>query len=44
MGFIACGTNSGLLKVMKLETSKEKGASNLSMNQELPGHKGTYLI
>jgi hypothetical protein len=43
MGFIAAGTNNGILKVMKLETPKEKGGSNLTMNQELPGHKGIQL-
>jgi hypothetical protein len=43
LGFIAAGTNNGILKVMKLETTKEKGASNLTMNQELPGHKGTRI-
>ena len=43
LGFIAAGTNNGILKVMKLESTKEKGASNLTMNQELPGHKGTLI-
>lgn len=47
-GFIACGGEDGLLKVLKLEVtpssdSKLKGLaapSNLSMNQSLEGHNG----
>jgi len=47
-GWIACGGESGLLKVLKLESAvtKTKGAkgvaapSNLSMNQTLEGHNG----
>ncbi len=47
-GFIACGGEDGLLKVLKLEVapskdSKLKGLaapSNLSMNQSLDGHNG----
>uniref|UniRef100_A0A8B9JMT6 WD repeat-containing protein 35 n=1 Tax=Astyanax mexicanus TaxID=7994 RepID=A0A8B9JMT6_ASTMX len=46
-GFIACGGDEGLLKVLKLETqtddAKLKGLaapSNLSMNQTLEGHSG----
>ncbi|KAH3709667.1 hypothetical protein DPMN_069130 [Dreissena polymorpha] len=48
-GYIACGGEDGLLKVLKLETQsgkdvKAKGLaapSNLSMNQTLEGHSGT---
>ena len=47
-GYIACGGEDGLLKVLKLEVasstdSKLKGLaapSNLSMNQSLDGHNG----
>ena len=47
-GWLACGGEGGLLKVLKLETqeSKETNArgiaapTNLSMNQTLEGHKG----
>ncbi|ELT97636.1 hypothetical protein CAPTEDRAFT_160931 [Capitella teleta] len=47
-GYIACGGEDGLLKVLKLETQsgkdpKVKGLaapSNLSMNQTLEGHSG----
>ncbi|XP_053382408.1 WD repeat-containing protein 35-like isoform X3 [Mercenaria mercenaria] len=47
-GYIACGGEDGLLKVLKLETQtgkdvKAKGLaapSNLSMNQTLEGHSG----
>ncbi|XP_071111924.1 WD repeat-containing protein 35-like isoform X1 [Haliotis cracherodii] len=47
-GYIACGGEDGLLKVLKLETQtgkdmKVKGLaapSNLSMNQSLEGHSG----
>lgn len=54
-GFIACGGENGLLKVLKLDTSDQegvagKGASkglaaprNLSMNQTLEGHAGSVL-
>ncbi|EQC32501.1 hypothetical protein SDRG_09827 [Saprolegnia diclina VS20] len=51
-GWIACGGQSGLLKVLKLEsaTSKEgKGMrgiaaqSNLTMNQSLDGHAGSVV-
>jgi WD repeat-containing protein 35 len=44
-GWIACGGDNGLLKVLKLETaedSKHKGIAapnNLTMNQTLEGHK-----
>jgi WD repeat-containing protein 35 len=50
-GWIACGGDSGLLKVLKLEStsskdSKAKGVaapSNLSMNQTLEGHNGAVV-
>ncbi|XP_051471912.1 WD repeat-containing protein 35 isoform X3 [Apus apus] len=48
-GYIACGGEDGLLKVLKLETqtdeAKIKGLaapSNLSVNQTLEGHSGTW--
>lgn len=31
-GFIACGGDQGLLKVLKLDTGKGQGGGNLSMN------------
>ncbi|KAF7710784.1 WD repeat-containing protein 35 isoform X2 [Silurus meridionalis] len=50
-GFIACGGDEGLLKVLKLETqtddAKLKGLaapSNLSMNQTLEGHTGAVQV
>ncbi|XP_073481441.1 WD repeat-containing protein 35 isoform X2 [Aquarana catesbeiana] len=50
-GYIACGGESGLLKVLKLEMqsddSKLKGLaapSNLSMNQTLEGHSGSVQV
>ncbi|XP_026864060.2 WD repeat-containing protein 35 isoform X2 [Electrophorus electricus] len=50
-GFIACGGDEGLLKVLKLETqtddAKLKGLaapSNLSMNQTLEGHSGAVQV
>ncbi|XP_066495950.1 WD repeat-containing protein 35 [Tiliqua scincoides] len=50
-GFIACGGEDGLLKVLKLETktdeAKLKGLaapSNLSMNQTLEGHCGSVQV
>ncbi|XP_012869217.1 PREDICTED: WD repeat-containing protein 35 [Dipodomys ordii] len=50
-GFIACGGEEGLLKVLKLETqtddAKLKGLaapSNLSMNQTLEGHSGAVQV
>lgn len=47
-GWIACGGEDGLLKVLKLEPQQAKDAkikglaapSNLSMNQTLEGHNG----
>eukprot|EP00929_Paragymnodinium_shiwhaense_P008039 TRINITY_DN111964_c0_g1_i1.p1 TRINITY_DN111964_c0_g1~~TRINITY_DN111964_c0_g1_i1.p1 ORF type:complete len:1227 (-),score=335.65 TRINITY_DN111964_c0_g1_i1:276-3956(-) len=49
-GWIACGGESGLLKILKLESSPEAGAkaggaqSNLSMNQTLEGHQGNIMV
>ncbi|XP_063088248.1 WD repeat-containing protein 35 isoform X3 [Cavia porcellus] len=50
-GFIACGGEDGLLKVLKLETqtddAKLRGLaapSNLSMNQILEGHSGSVQV
>uniref|UniRef100_A0A672HZ28 WD repeat-containing protein 35 n=1 Tax=Salarias fasciatus TaxID=181472 RepID=A0A672HZ28_SALFA len=50
-GFIACGGDDGLLKVLKLETqtddAKLKGLAapnNLSMNQTLDGHSGAVQV
>mmetsp|Transcript_32306 Transcript_32306/g.92700 ORF Transcript_32306/g.92700 Transcript_32306/m.92700 type:complete len:1232 (-) Transcript_32306:146-3841(-) len=49
-GWIACGGESGLLKVLKLESSSDSLAkagnaqSNLSMNQTLEGHQGNIMV
>nr|CAD7597375.1 unnamed protein product [Timema genevievae] len=49
-GFIACGGEDGLLKVLRLDSGKEgklKGLaapSNLSMNQTLDGHSGQIQV
>ncbi|KAK3766441.1 hypothetical protein RRG08_056115 [Elysia crispata] len=51
-GYIACGGEDGLLKVVKLETQTGKDAkvkglaapSNLSMNQSLEGHSGAVQV
>lgn len=49
-GYIACGGDDGLLKVLKLEApddQKIKGlaaATNLSMNQTLEGHSGRIQV
>ncbi|XP_014880657.1 WD repeat-containing protein 35-like [Poecilia latipinna] len=50
-GFIACGGEDGLLRVLKLETQTDdnrlKGLaapSNLSMNQTLEGHGGAVQV
>ncbi|XP_067008662.1 WD repeat-containing protein 35 [Anabrus simplex] len=49
-GYIACGGEDGLLKVLKLESGKDgklKGLaapSNLSMNQTLEGHSGHIQV
>lgn len=42
-GYIAVGGDEGLLKILKLEASKDGliAPSNLSMNQTLDGHNGT---
>jgi WD repeat-containing protein 35 len=51
-GWIACGGDSGLLKVLKLELTTGQGPlkkggvaapSNLSMNQTLDGHHGKVM-
>jgi len=48
-GWIVCGGENGLLKVLKLDSSRsmdKKGASgpsNLSMNQTLEGHNGAVV-
>ncbi|XP_077517801.1 intraflagellar transport protein Oseg4 [Amblyomma americanum] len=49
-GYIACGGDNGLLKVLKLETEKDgkvrglAAPSNLSMNQTLEGHSGVVQV
>ncbi|XP_071961535.1 WD repeat-containing protein 35-like isoform X2 [Antedon mediterranea] len=51
-GYIACGGDGGLLKVLKLETQTGKDVkvrglaapSNLSMNQTLEGHSGAVQV
>lgn len=43
-GWIACGGDDNLLKVIKLESGKGEGGGNLSMNQTLNGHGGTVDI
>lgn len=51
-GFIACGGEDGLLKVLKLEVIASKdpklkglaAPTNLSMNQSLEGHNGQLLL
>ena len=51
-GWIACGGEDGLLKVLKLEPQQAKDVkikglaapSNLSMNQTLDGHNGRVLL
>lgn len=51
-GWIACGGENGLLKVLKLEVQQGRDAklkglaapSNLTMNQTLEGHNGTSLF
>ncbi|CAB3360361.1 Hypothetical predicted protein [Cloeon dipterum] len=49
-GYIACGGDDGLLKILKLDSAKDgkaKGlaaASNLSMNQTLEGHNGQIQV
>jgi len=51
-GWIACGGDNGLLKVLKLESGTPKDpkskmpptTSNLSMNQTLEGHNGSVMV
>ena len=43
-GYIACGGDQGLLKVLKLDTGKGQGGGNLSMNQNLQGHAGKIQL
>ena len=43
-GWVACGGENGLLKVIKLESSKGQGGGSLSMNQNLQGHTGTTRV
>jgi WD repeat-containing protein 35 len=47
-GWIACGGENGLLKVLKLDNgqpnSNAKGGSNLSMNQTLEGHERALSV
>ncbi|KAK3238460.1 WD repeat-containing protein 35 [Cymbomonas tetramitiformis] len=51
-GWIACGGDNGLLKVLKLESGTPKdpkskmapASSNLSMNQTLEGHNGSVMV
>eukprot|EP01063_Lacrimia_lanifica_P003469 TRINITY_DN1185_c0_g1_i1.p1 TRINITY_DN1185_c0_g1~~TRINITY_DN1185_c0_g1_i1.p1 ORF type:complete len:1246 (+),score=479.60 TRINITY_DN1185_c0_g1_i1:153-3890(+) len=42
-GWIACGGENGLLKVLKLDVDRH-AASNLSMNQTLDGHEGAVGV
>ena len=39
-GWIGCGGDQGLLKVLRLDSGKAQGGGNLSMNQNLQGHSG----
>ncbi|VDK78943.1 unnamed protein product [Dibothriocephalus latus] len=49
-GYIACGGEDGLLKVLKLEAQKEDSTlglaapTNLAMNQTLEGHNGMVQV
>ncbi|MCL4131009.1 UNVERIFIED_CONTAM: hypothetical protein GTU68_000378, partial [Idotea baltica] len=49
-GYIACGGDDGLLKVLRLDSGKDGKAkglaapSNLSMNQSLEGHSGPIHV
>jgi WD repeat-containing protein 35 len=43
-GWIACGGDNGMLKVLKLESGKGQGGGNLSMNQNLQGHSGEVQV
>jgi len=47
-GWIACGGENGLLKVLKLEAADPRGGvaapTNLTMNQTLEGHQGAVVV
>eukprot|EP00756_Hemistasia_phaeocysticola_P065639 Hpha_TRINITY_DN8695_c0_g1::TRINITY_DN8695_c0_g1_i1::g.168905::m.168905/K19674/WDR35, IFT121; WD repeat-containing protein 35 len=43
-GWIACGGDNGLLKVLKLDMDRNKTTSSLSMNQTLDGHEGSICV
>eukprot|EP00730_Choanoeca_flexa_P001723 TRINITY_DN10757_c0_g1_i2.p1 TRINITY_DN10757_c0_g1~~TRINITY_DN10757_c0_g1_i2.p1 ORF type:complete len:1157 (+),score=402.04 TRINITY_DN10757_c0_g1_i2:149-3619(+) len=43
-GWIACGGEEGMLKIIRLESAGDKGGSNLTMNQTLPGHNGRVEV
>ena len=43
-GFIACGGENGLAKVLKLEMqSKDNASAQLTMNQSLDGHSSNIV-
>jgi WD repeat-containing protein 35 len=52
LGWIACGGDNGMLKVLKLESQSSKdpkarglaAPSNLSMNQTLEGHVNGTIV
>eukprot|EP01138_Halocafeteria_seosinensis_P016315 gb/GECG01016645.1/.p1 GENE.gb/GECG01016645.1/~~gb/GECG01016645.1/.p1 ORF type:complete len:1236 (+),score=172.06 gb/GECG01016645.1/:1-3708(+) len=49
-GWIACGGNEGLMRILKLETQPSQGITGvaaptqLTMNQSLEGHNGAVLV
>lgn len=43
-GWIACGGDEGLLKIIKIDAEKSNSRSNLSMNQTLEGHNGAVKV
>ena len=50
-GYLACGGENGLLKLVRLESSKQQqqqqqqqNVNNLSINQTLEGHNGAVTI
>lgn len=44
-GWICCGGENGVLKVLKLEGRRAKaGGGNLTMNQTLEGHQGNVVV
>jgi WD repeat-containing protein 35 len=48
-GWLACGGDDGMLKVLKLETVSGGGSgiaapTKLEMNQNLEGHKGSVIV